>query len=46
MGASLASFGILVTWIAPHRGDAWGFMGVAMIPIGFLICYLAGGVHG
>lgn len=43
-GAVLGISGsFLAVIIAPVRGDAWGFAGLALIPIGLIICYFAGG---
>jgi hypothetical protein len=43
-GAVLGITGIfLAIIIAPVRGNAWGFIGLAMIPVGLILCYFAGG---
>jgi hypothetical protein len=43
-GVFLGAMGIfLAVIIAPVRGDAWGFAGLALIPVGLIICYFSGG---
>jgi hypothetical protein len=44
MRGVLGAMGIfLAVIIAPVRGDAWGFAGLTLIPIGLIICYFSGG---
>src|ERR1700737_3805431 len=44
-GAVLGITGIfLAIIIAPIHGDAWGFAGLALIPIGLVICYFSAGL--
>jgi hypothetical protein len=44
LGIFIGTFGIfLAIIVAPTRGDVWGFAGLALIPVGLIICYFSAG---